>query len=255
MQIGNDKPVVIVAGGTGGIGNVVCKRLAGDGYQVISASRGKTVPNTKNEDNIIQIACDVTSENDCHILVQTAVDLFGRVDCMVYAVIGYYYGLPQSHSAIKIGEVFASNVFGAHLLSSACYLHAMKKAKKGSICFIGSTVSTLALPNRSAYCASKAALVGLCRALAIDWARSGVRVNCVTTAYVATELEINGAKNEEWGHGLDDLIQRIPLGRLANPKEIASAVAWVISEESSYLTGSELIVDGGWSAFAGLGHD
>jgi NAD(P)-dependent dehydrogenase (short-subunit alcohol dehydrogenase family) len=114
---------------------------------------------------------------------------------MVYAAIGYHQGSPETHDSATLTEVFAANVFGAHLLSSACFTIAMKQAESGSICFLGSTTGSLALPGRSAYCASKAALSGLTRALALDWAYANVRVNCVTTAYVATELEIKGAES------------------------------------------------------------
>ena len=248
-----DRPVVIVAGGTGGVGSAICQRLAGDGYQVVSVSRGMTAPGAESTANVRQVTCDVTSEAACRLLARTTADRYGRIDSMVYAAIGYHQGPPESHNAAVIAEVFAANVFGAHLLSAACYSAAMKQAGRGAICFLGSTAGSLALPGRSAYCASKAALVGLCRALAVDWARANIRVNCVTTGYVATELEVAGAASGEWGHGVDDLCRRIPLRRLARPAEIAAAVAWAIGCEAAYLSGSELVVDGAWSAWAGFG--
>jgi len=253
MSEHSHRPVAIVAGGTGGIGASICQRLASDGYQVVSASRGKTSPGIESHGSILQFTCDVTSEAQCQSLVQETLNSFGRVDSMIYAAIGYHYGAPERHDAATINGVFAANVFGAHLLSSACYSMAMKGAGGGAICFLGSTAGSLALPNRSAYCASKAALAGLCRALAVDWARFNIRVNCVSSAYVATDLEMSGASSGEWGYTIDDLRHRIPLGRLAQPREIAAAVAWLIGQESTYVSGVELLVDGGWSAWAGHG--
>ena len=248
------RPVAIVAGGTGGIGSAVCDRLARDGWQVISAARGHTTaPPAASATRIQQRACDVTSEPECQALAQSAVSSFGRLDALVYAAIGYHQGTPEEHDAATIREVFAANVIGAHLLSSACFTRAMRAAGGGSICFLGSTAGSLAMPGRSAYCASKAALPGLCRALATDWAHANVRVNCVTTAYVATELEITGAESGEWGHSMADVRRRIPLGRPAEPAEIAAAVAWVIGADAPYVSGSELLVDGAWSAWAGFG--
>jgi D-arabinitol 2-dehydrogenase len=109
------------------------------------------------------------------------------MDAMVYAAIGYHQGRPEDHDAAAITQVFAVNVFGAHLLSSACFIMAMKDTGQGSICFLGSAAGCLALPGRAAYCASKAALPRLARALAIDWAYANVRVNCVTTAVIASK--------------------------------------------------------------------
>ena len=195
----------------------------------------------------------MTSEDQCRTLVRSVLGNFGRVDAMVYAAIGYHQGSPEDHDSATITQVFAVNVFGAHLLSSACFTMAMKNAGQGSICFLGSTAGSLALPGRAAYCASKAALPGLARALAIDWAYANVRVNCVTTAYVATELETGGAESGQWGHDMTDVRRRIPLGRMAEPGEIAAAVAWVIGEQSPYVSGSDLVVDGAWSAWAGFG--
>jgi 3-oxoacyl-[acyl-carrier protein] reductase len=247
-------PVVIVAGGTGGIGSAVCERLAGSGWHVVSAARGHTeAPSPQTAGRIHRQACDVTSEDECRALVRSVLGNFGRVDAVVYAAIGYHRGSPEEHDSATITQVFAANVFGAHLLSSACFTMAMKDAGGGSICFLGSTAGSLALPGRAAYCASKAALSGLTRALAIDWAYANVRVNCVTTAYVATELETAGAESGEWGHDLADVRRRVPLGRLAEPQEIAAAVAWVIGAESPYVSGSELVIDGAWSAWAGFG--
>jgi NAD(P)-dependent dehydrogenase (short-subunit alcohol dehydrogenase family) len=248
-----ERPVVVVAGGTGGIGSAICQRLSNDGFQVVSAARGKTLATAQTISNILQINCDVTMEADCRSLVRQTMERFGRVDSMVYAAIGYYHGTPESHDYTTIKNVFDANVIGALLLSSACYSMAMKKAGKGGICFLGSTAGSLALPNRAAYCASKAALLGLCKALAVDWARFNVRVNCVTTSYVATELEMAGAASGDWGYNIDELCRRIPSGRLARPSEIAAAVAWLISDEAIYLSGSELLVDGAWSAWCGHG--
>jgi NAD(P)-dependent dehydrogenase (short-subunit alcohol dehydrogenase family) len=175
------------------------------------------------------------------------------VDALVYAAIGYHHGKPEEHDSATIKEVFAANVFGAHLLSSACFTMAMEQAGGGSICFLGSTAGSLALPGRSSYCASKAALSGLSRALATDWAYASVRVNSVITSYVATDLEVAGAASGAWGHSMADVRRRVPLGRPAEPGEIAAAVAWLIGTESPYVSGSELVVDGAWSAWAGFG--
>jgi 2-deoxy-D-gluconate 3-dehydrogenase len=252
-NVRSGKLVAIVAGGTGGIGAAICRRLRDDGYEVVSAARWRTSAVPSNEPGITQICCDVTSPAECESLVQSTLDRFGRIDGVVYAVIGYYLGPPESHDAQTVHEVFAANVYGALYLSSCCFSLAMKQAECGSVCFIGSTAAVNILPGRAAYGASKAALVGLCRALAVDWAYANVRVNTVSPAYVSTPLELLGAASGEWGHSLEELLRRTPSGRLSRPEDVAEAVAWMLSPASSCVTGSDLVIDGGWSAWSGFG--
>jgi 3-oxoacyl-[acyl-carrier protein] reductase len=249
----SEKRVAIVAGGTGGIGSAICERLRADGCEVVSASRWLTIPLPTESQGIHQLKCDITSENECKELVQRTLETFGRVDCMAYAAIGYHQGAPESHNAAKLHDIFSANVYGAFFLSTCCFSLAMKSAKNGSICFIGSSSERNILPGRAAYCASKAAMSGLCRALAVDWAYAKVRVNSVVAAYVGTALELSGAESGTWGHSLDDMVRRTPLGSLAAPEQIAAAVAWIMSPEAAHVTGAELAVDGGWAAWSGFG--
>ena len=113
----------------------------------------------------------------------------------------------------------------------------------------------LGLARRAAYGAAKHGLEGLTKTLAVEWARRGVRVVSVAPAYVATELLAGTSK--AGGFTLEEVAQRTPLGRLAEPEEVARVVAFLVSDDASYVTGSSVLVDGGWIAdggWAGMSH-
>ena len=117
----------------------------------------------------------------------------------------------------------------------------------GVIVNLGSIYSVVAGPNRAAYCATKAAVANLTKVLAIEWAGRGVRVNAVAPGYVrtaATDALVDAGKLD-----VDALERRTPLGYLATPEQIADAVAFLASEQASYVTGQILGVDGGWTAY------
>jgi NAD(P)-dependent dehydrogenase (short-subunit alcohol dehydrogenase family) len=117
----------------------------------------------------------------------------------------------------------------------------------GSIVFITSTNAEAAFPKRAAYCCAKAGVAMLTKVLAIEWAEKGIRVNAVGPAYVATEMT---QRNIAAGNVNEEQIKaRIPLGRLAQPGDVADAVSFLLSDKASFITGHSLYVDGGWLAY------
>jgi NAD(P)-dependent dehydrogenase (short-subunit alcohol dehydrogenase family) len=117
----------------------------------------------------------------------------------------------------------------------------------GAMVFITSTNAEAAFPRRAAYCCAKAGVAMLTKVLAIEWAEKNIRVNAVGPAYVATEMT---RRNIEAGNVDEQQIKkRIPLGRLAQPADVADAVTFLLSEKASFITGQSLYVDGGWLAY------
>ncbi len=143
---------------------------------------------------------------------------------------------------VNLGGAFrCSQVVGARMLAAGA----------GAIVNVASISGLVGMPGRAAYCATKAGLLGLTRALAVEWAARGVRVNAVAPGYVRTPMIENalaqGLLSEE------ALLERVPLGRLASPEEVAQAVVFLASPMAGYVTGQTLFVDGGWLAYGAPG--
>jgi 3-oxoacyl-[acyl-carrier protein] reductase len=119
----------------------------------------------------------------------------------------------------------------------------------GVIINVASILGHSALPARAAYVAAKHGLIGLTRALAVEWASQGVRVVSVDPAYIDTEMIQHSMRTA--GFGQEALEQRTPLGRLGQPEEVARVIAFLVSDAGSFVTGSSMLVDGGWLAYGG----
>ena len=119
------------------------------------------------------------------------------------------------------------------------------RGKGGAIVSIASTAAFVGLPGRGAYCAAKAGILGLTRALALEVASAGIRVNAVAPGFTRTKLIeqglADGSLQEDW------MVARVPMKRLAATKEIANVVRYLVGDEASYVTGQTIIADGGWT--------
>ena len=148
-------------------------------------------------------------------------------------------------------RVLAVHLRGTFLMSQAVIARMQSqdrdaRGSRGAIVNIGSIASYGGVPGRNAYCAAKAGVLGMTRALAMEWARQGIRVNAVAPGYVATALVAELARK-----GAVDakaISRRTPMGRMAEPDEVAEVIAFLCSGAASYVTGSTVSVDGGWSA-------
>jgi NAD(P)-dependent dehydrogenase (short-subunit alcohol dehydrogenase family) len=140
--------------------------------------------------------------------------------------------------------VIATHLNGFFLCASEAVPRMVARGK-GSIVSIASTAAFVGLPGRGAYCAAKAGILGLTRALSLEVATAGVRVNAVAPGFTRTKLIeqglADGSLQEDW------MVARVPMGRLAGPHEIANAVRWLAGDEASYVTGQTIVVDGGWT--------
>jgi 3-oxoacyl-[acyl-carrier protein] reductase len=145
-------------------------------------------------------------------------------------------------------RTLAINLTGTFLCSQAA-ARDMLPAGRGVIVNIGSLFAAVGMPMRAAYAASKHGVVGLTKVLATEWAAGGIRVVAVDPAYVRTALD--DADQRSGGYSAQDIARRTPLGRYAEPAEVARVVAFVASDDASFVTGSEVAVDAGWLAYGG----
>jgi NAD(P)-dependent dehydrogenase (short-subunit alcohol dehydrogenase family) len=243
---------VIVTGASQGIGESIALGMAEAGANVVLAARSvdklDTVA-TKIEaigGSCIKVKTDVQKSEDIDAMVQATVNEFGTVDCLVNNA-----GINLVKPALDISEeewdtVIDTNLKGYFLCSQAAG-RVMMKNGGGSIINNASVFGLRGFINLSAYIASKGGVVQLTRGLAVEWARQGIRVNCVAPGYTLTEMtkrdiEANPAI-------LKFNLRKIPMNRGCEPREISDVMVFAASDAASYMTGQIIAVDGGWTAF------
>jgi NAD(P)-dependent dehydrogenase (short-subunit alcohol dehydrogenase family) len=199
----------------------------------------------------IAIGCDVSKEADVRAAFKAIDARFGGLDALVNnAGIGSPH-LPTSEQTVESFErILSIHLTGTFLFSREAHA-VMARRGVGSIVNISSIAGLTGLPRRNAYGAAKAGIASMTKSMACEWASAGIRVNAVAPGFVATAL----VKKLEADGFVDTprLNRRIPMGRLARPEEIAEAIYFLSSAAASYVTGTILSVDGGWTAFGDAG--
>ncbi|HEY3457225.1 MAG TPA: SDR family NAD(P)-dependent oxidoreductase [Bryobacteraceae bacterium] len=241
----NDK-VMVVSGGANGIGAEVSARLAGEGARVVITDlNGAQAEARAAGIGAFGVACDISNPEQCEKAAQTAIDKFRRIDGVVNCA-----GISKPHDSMTLPPAEWARMIDVQLNGAFYFVQACAKRMSetgGAIVFITSTNAEAAFPRRAAYCCAKAGVAMLTKVLAIEWAEKGIRVNAVGPAYVATEMTL---RNIAAGNVSETQIKaRIPLGRLAQPADVADAVSFLLSEKASFITGHSLYVDGGWLAY------
>lgn len=239
-----DGKVAIVTGGSSGIGKAVVERLAWEGAEVVIADvdneRGEKLA---EETDTKFIECDVSNNSDVENLVEETVQEFGRLDIMVNnAGIGSVNGIEEMDieeykKTIEIdldGVMYGCKAATPHL-----------KETEGCIINMASIYGLVGDVGSTAYNAAKGGVVNLTRSVADDLAQYNVRVNSVCPGFVDTPMTEEVQEDEEFMAHIENMT---PLGRMADPEEIASAVVFLASDEASYITGVNLPVDGGWTS-------
>jgi len=246
--------VAIITGGGTGIGRAIAMAMVREGARVAVAGRRKeklqeTVSFLKQVGSeALAVECDVTRAADTERLVKAAEDCFGKVNVLVNNAGALSVSTVETISEEEWDRVMATNVKGPFLMSRAV-LPAMRRAGGGSIVNIGSVLGIAAIRDRAAYCASKGGVTMLTRAMALDHARDKIRVNCVCPSIVESEMTQNlFAETEAGRKAREDRLATIPLGRFGKPGDIAGIVVFLASEESSWMTGTVIPVDGGVTA-------
>jgi gluconate 5-dehydrogenase len=243
-----DGKTAVVTGGSRGIGLAIARAMTRAGAKVLIASRspdsvGHAVSELGGE--TCGFAADVSQEADVAALAKSALAQLGRVDILVNnAGINPYFKRTEHTPLSEWQHIIDVNLTGVFLCTQA-FGRAMLEQGSGSIVNITSVAAHTGLTRGAAYCAAKAGVEAMAKSLTKDWAVRGVRVNNIAPGYVKTDLTEGLAANDALRGGIE---ARTPMGRLAEPHEMAGAAVFLASDAASYISGATIAVDGGWIA-------
>jgi 3-oxoacyl-[acyl-carrier protein] reductase len=249
----NEK-VVLITGGASGIGWATAREFAGRGWQVIIGDidlEGAEAKAASIPSRTYAVALDVCSAESVSQAFGEVEARFGRLDALVNNA-GIQKWTPLADMDWSTwSRVLEVNLNGvARCLSRAC---ALIEKTGGAVVNVVSIAAERGVPMRAPYSASKAAVIALTRAAAVEWAERGIRVNAVGPGYVATEMIRDFVQSGQMP--AEPILAQIPMGRFAEPAEIAKTIRFLASDEASYVTGQVLFVDGGFLANSGLPGD
>jgi len=246
--------ICVITGGGSGIGQATALCFAAEGAKVVVADINPNAASEtsrlieKNGAAALAVTVDVTQAASVQKMLHKAVEVFGRIDVLVNnAGFGLAATVEETDEA-DWDRLMAVNLKGV-FLGCKYVVPIMRRQGGGVIVNTASVLALVGVQDRAAYCASKGGVAALTRAVALDHVRDGIRVNCVAPGSVETPYWTDiFAKSNDVAALRKNLEQRHPMERLARPEEIAKAILFLASDESSFCTGSTLVVDGGWAA-------
>ncbi len=233
----------LVTGASGGIGSAIAKSLAERGATIaLSGTRKLTlmdlIPELDGEGHIV-VPCNLSDAEEVNQLVPTVIEKLGKIDILVNNAGITRDGLVMRMSDEDWSDVLNVNLESAFRLARAA-ARPMMKARHGRIISITSVVGATGNPGQVNYVASKAGLVGMSKALAQELASRGITVNCVSPGFIASPMTDALTEAQK-----DDINRKIPAGKMGAGEDIGAAVAYLASNEASYVTGQTLHVNGG----------
>jgi NAD(P)-dependent dehydrogenase (short-subunit alcohol dehydrogenase family) len=247
--------VALITGGGSGIGRAMALAFAREGAKVAIAARRKEKLQQVAEEITAQggeafpVECDVTLNADAERAVRETVEKFGALQVLANNAGTLSNATVEELSEEDWDRVTRVNSKGPFLMSRAA-LPAMRRAGRGSIINTGSILGLVAMKSRVAYCASKGALTMLTKAMALDHGHENIRVNCICPALVETEMVKALFPETPAGRALREArVAGMPLGRIGKPEDVAELAVYLASDESSWLTGVAIPLDGGLSAY------
>ena len=241
-----ERKVAFVTGGSRGIGKQVALKFAKNGYNIVinyvsdnTDIKGLQEEFEKENVEILLVKADVTKKEEIQNLVKTAIEKFGHIDVLVNNAGITRDGLLMRMKEEDFDKVIEINLKGTFLVTKEVIPYMMKK-REGSIINISSVVGVVGNAGQSNYAASKAGMIGFTKSVAKELASRNIRANCVAPGFIKTDM--TDVLSEEVKENIHN---QIPLRRMGEPEEVANLVYFLGSEESKYITGQVVHVDGG----------
>jgi NAD(P)-dependent dehydrogenase (short-subunit alcohol dehydrogenase family) len=236
--------IAIVAGATSGIGKASAHLLAKEGATVIFTGRreekGKAIENEWNAEGLTTefFRCDSTKKDELEALISHVVEKYGRID-ILHNNMGVAFPCDFLEATEESFDTTMETNLKSYFTIHQLIIPQMIKQNGGSIINTASIGATYPLPMNASYAASKAGVIQMTRSLAIGYVKNGIRINCVCPGLTYSEMVTPGDSFDNW------MLPLVPMGRGAQPEEIANGVLYLASDESSYVTGQALYIDGG----------
>jgi NAD(P)-dependent dehydrogenase (short-subunit alcohol dehydrogenase family) len=238
--------IAVVTGGGSGIGLAIAEKFVNEDIQTIIIGRdAKKLSNAKTKlGNLCHsIVFDLNDQNRIPELVDSIIQQYGAIDVLVNNA-----GINLKKEFIEVSDqefqqIIMTNVFAVFSISREVTKCMLEKKIKGSIINISSMASQYGIPKVIAYTASKSAIEGMTRAMAVELSPKGIRVNCIAPGFIATEMSAKALNNDP--ERKNKVLGRTPMGELGKTEDIANAAAFLASDAAKYITGVVLPVDGG----------
>jgi NAD(P)-dependent dehydrogenase (short-subunit alcohol dehydrogenase family) len=239
--------VVLVTGATSGIGRAIARRCAMEGASVLATGRDEArLAELCDESALVHgHPADLTVPGAADECVTAAMSRYGQLDGMLHAA-----GIVRRKEDLRDttdeqwARMIEVNLDASFRLARAS-LRVMEPRRSGSMVLVGSQLAQVAAPGYASYCATKGGVEALVRALAVDFGPSGIRVNSLTPGVVATPLAY--VDRPDFDDLADAIAARIPLRRIGQPEDMTGPAVFLLSDESSWMTGQNLVVDGGFT--------
>jgi NAD(P)-dependent dehydrogenase (short-subunit alcohol dehydrogenase family) len=245
-----ENQVVVITGGSSGIGVVAAQTFTAEGAQVVITGRNaRRTRSVVENHNLAHFGLgDITDPRYCSQFIDEVVDRLGRIDVLVNNA-----GMIIRADTVETADeqwfdIVAININAVFFMSREALCH-MRRQQSGAIVNISSTCGLVGCKGLTAYCTTKGAVIQMTQAMALDCAADGIRVNAVCPGATDTPMLFSAHRKRPSRDEMDQVqAQTVPMQRMAAPDEVVSAILFLASAEASYITGSHLCVDGGYTA-------